>query len=194
MWGFIFHIMENLNGQKRELRKEIRLRKKIFSKEELNHRSDSITTRVLNHEMVKKANTVFLYYSMPDEVDTHKLVKRLHAQGKIVLLPKVIDESHLELIPFNGEDKLIESGPYKILEPVGKSFKNYDTIDIAIVPGVAFDKQGNRLGHGKAYYDRELKLMPKAYKIGICFAFQILENIPIDVHDIPMNCILHDEI
>jgi 5-formyltetrahydrofolate cyclo-ligase len=186
--------MENLNGQKRELRKEIRLRKKMFSKEELNHRSESITTRVLNHDMVKKANTVFLYYSMPDEVDTHKLVKQLHAQGKIVLLPKVIDESHLELIPFNGEDKLIESGPYKILEPVGKSFKNYDTIDIAIVPGVAFDKQGNRLGHGKAYYDRELKLMPKAYKIGICFAFQILENIPIDVHDIPMNCILHDEI
>ena len=89
---------------------------------------------------------------------------------------------------------MIESGPYKILEPVGKSFKNYDTIDIAIVPGVAFDKQGNRLGHGKAYYDRELKLMPKAYKIGICFAFQILGNIPIDVHDIPMNCILHDEI
>jgi len=173
--------MENLNEQKRELRKEIRLRKKKFSKEELNHRSESITTR-------------FLYYSMPDEVDTHKLVKQLHAQGKTVLLPKVIDESHLELIPFNGEDKLIESGPYKILEPVGKSFKNYDTIDIAIVPGVAFDKQGNRLGHGKAYYDRELKLMPKAYKIGICFAFQILENIPIDVHDIPMNCILHDEI
>ena len=110
--------MENLNGQKRELRKEIRLRKKMFSKEELNHRSESITTRVLNHDMVKKANTVFLYYSMPDEVDTHKLVKQLHAQGKTVLLPKVIDESHLELIPFNGEDKLIESGPYKILEPV----------------------------------------------------------------------------
>ncbi len=186
--------MQDLNEQKKILREQIRQYKRKCSQEELNNWSNSTYGQLLNCEEVRKANTIFLYYSMPDEVDTHKLVKQLHAQGKTVLLPKVIDESHLELIPFNGEDKLIESGPYKILEPVGKSFKNYDTIDIAIVPGVAFDKQGNRLGHGKAYYDRELKLMPKAYKIGICFAFQILENIPIDVHDIPMNCILHDEI
>ena len=186
--------MKSLSEQKKEMRKEIRLRKRNFSQEELNRRSESVNMQLLNHEKIQKANTIFLYYSMSDEVDTHELVKQLHAQGKTILLPKVIDSSHLNLIPFNGEDKLIEAGPYKILEPIGEPFKNYDTIDLAIVPGVAFDKQGNRLGHGMAYYDRELKLMPKAFKIGICFKFQMVEKIAVGSHDIPMNCIIHDEL
>lgn len=192
VWFFIFLIMESLNEQKRKLREEIRLRKIKFSKEELKRRSESICLQLLNIEKVQKANTIFLYYSMSDEVDTHELVKLLFAQGKTILLPRVIDDSHLNLIPFNGEDNLAEAGSYHILEPIGKPYNNYDTIDLAIVPGMAFDEEGNRLGHGKAYYDRVLKLMPKAYKIGVCFKFQMVKKLPAGHHDIPMNRIIHD--
>ena len=82
--------MEDLNEQKRKLREEIRLRKIKFSKEELKRRSESICLHLLNIEKVQKANTIFLYYSTSDEVDTHELVKRLYAQGKTILLPRVI--------------------------------------------------------------------------------------------------------
>ena len=109
-------------------------------------------------------------------------------------MPRVVDDEHLELIPFCGEENLIESGAYHILEPIGHPFKNYDEIKLAIVPGVAFDTDGNRLGHGRAYYDRQLNLMPDAYKIGICFSFQMVEKIPVSDHDIAMDRIIHDRL
>ena len=186
--------MQDLNEQKKILREQIRQYKRKCSQEELNNWSNSIYGQLLNCEEVRKANTIFLYYSMPDEVDTHKIVRHLFLQGKTILLPKVIDKRHLELIPFCGEECLMESGPYHILEPIGPPFKNYDEIKLAIVPGVAFDADGNRLGHGRAYYDRQLNLMPDAYKIGICFSFQMVEKVPVSDHDIAMDRIIHDRL
>ena len=184
--------MGNLNEQKKILREQIRQYKRKYSQEELNNWSESIYEQLLNCEEVQKANTVFLYYSMPDEVDTHKIIRQLFLQGKTILLPRVIDDEHLELIPFRGEENLIESGAYHILEPIGCPFKNYNDIELAIVPGVAFDADGNRLGHGRAYYDRQLNLMPNAYKIGICFSFQMVKKVPVSAHDVAMNRVIFD--
>ena len=100
--------MQDLNEQKKILREQIRQYKRKCSQEELNNWSNSIYGQLLNCEEVRKANTIFLYYSMPDEVDTHKIVRHLFLQGKTILLPKVIDKRHLELIPFCGEECLME--------------------------------------------------------------------------------------
>ena len=77
-------------------------------------------------------------------------------------------------------------GSYGIEEPIGDVVKDYDRIELAIIPGVGFDLQGNHLGRGKGYYDRLLPKL-KAYKIGICFQFQVIEPIPFESFDIPMD-------
>lgn len=73
------------------------------------------------------------------------------------------------------------------MEPTGELFTDYDLIDVAIVPGMAFDREGHRLGRGKGYYDRFLAQLPHIYKIGICFPFQLVDKVPADVHDILMD-------
>ena len=74
------------------------------------------------------------------------------------------------------------------MEPTGRSFTDYASIDLAVIPGMAFDTSGNRLGRGKGYYDRFLSLLPPyIYKIGVCFGFQMFDSIPSDTTDIRMN-------
>ena len=73
------------------------------------------------------------------------------------------------------------------MEPSGELFTHYDSIDVAIIPGMAFDAGGNRLGRGKGYYDRLLARIPDVYKIGICFDFQKVESVPADINDIKMD-------
>ena len=76
------------------------------------------------------------------------------------------------------------------MEPTGEVFDNYTDIDLAVIPGVAFDKDGNRMGRGKGYYDRLLPKLGNTYKIGICLPFQLVEKIPTDEHDVRMDEVL----
>lgn len=91
--------------------------------------------------------------------------------------------------PLNSPDDLQE-GAFHILEPTGTAFTDYDSIEIAVVPGMSFDAEGHRLGRGKGYYDRFLPRIPRAYKIGICFDFQKTPHVPTDAHDVPMDEVL----
>ena len=130
---------------------------------------------------------MLLYHSLPDEVDTHAFIRRWSAQKRI-LLP-VVKGDDLELRLYTGDDRLTE-GAFHIDEPTGTAFTDYAAIDLAVIPGVAFDRQGNRLGRGKGYYDRLLPRIPTAYKLGLCFPFQVLNQIPAEAHDIPMDEVL----
>ena len=103
----------------------------------------------------------------------------------------VVKGDELELRYYTGKQDL-QKGSYNIEEPQGELLTNYDKIDLAIIPGVAFDSQGNRLGRGKGYYDRLLKQL-NAYKIGICFHFQICTHIPTETFDKPMDEVWSEE-
>lgn len=106
---------------------------------------------------------------------------------KRIVLPVVIGEE-LELRLYTGPHDLA-IGPYGIAEPTGEVFTRYESIDLAIVPGVAFDASGHRLGRGKGYYD---KLLPHitAFKMGICFPFQLVDEVPAEPFDVCMNTII----
>ena len=106
------------------------------------------------------------------------------AEGKNVLLPHVISDTEMEIWRFIGSEDL-QVGPFGILEPTEERFTDYETIDVAIVPGMAFDRQGHRLGRGKGYYDRFLTKIPQTYKIGLCDPSSLLDFIPTDKNDIP---------
>ncbi len=170
---------------KQELRQAIRRQKQMFSG---NDASETLR-QLRQHPRLINADTLLLYSALQDEVPTQSLLDELVAQGKTVLLPRVVSDTDMELRQYTGLQDL-QVGAFGILEPTGKLFTDYEKIDVAVVPGMAFDKEGHRLGRGKGYYDRFLRLLPKTYKIGICFLWQLVDNVPTDEHDILMDQIM----
>lgn len=172
---------------KAELRKNIRERKRQFTSKMLGELSLMLINKLLENDKIKEANTILMYYSMPDEVNTHQVVDTLVALGKKVLLPVVINGEELEIREYKDKNDLKEGIAYHIMEPIGEKYNDYKNIDVAVVPGMSFDDNGNRLGRGKGYYDRFLKQIPQAYKIGICFNFQKVKAVPTEETDIKMD-------
>ena len=99
---------------------------------------------------------------------------------------------NLQLRRYEGPQSMQEN-PFHILEPTGQPFTEYTKISVAVIPGMSFDAQGNRLGRGKGYYDRFLKQLPHTYKIGLCFDFQRAEQVPVEADDIPVDEVISHE-
>ena len=141
--------------------------------------------------------TILAYWPLPDEVDIRPLINALVAQGTTVLLPKVVDDEHMELRRYASQSDLTE-GAFHIMEPTGAPFADYDKIDVALIPGMAFDAAGHRLGRGKGYYDRFLASLrpsgliphPSPLLIGVCFPFQRVAEVPTEEHDICVDEII----
>ena len=171
---------------KQELRQHIRRQKQLHAGDD----SVAIIERLKQHPKWSCAHTILLYSALPDEVQTQSLINELVLQGKTVLLPKVIDGSTMEVRRYTGT-KDLAPGVYGIMEPIGERFTDYASIDLAVIPGMAFDQEGHRLGRGKGYYDRFLaQLTPKTYKIGLCFPWQRVDNVPTDEQDVTMDCVI----
>ena len=174
---------------KNEVRQHIRMLKGMYSAEQLKEQSDAVIARLQANPAFVAAETIMMYYSLDDEVCTHKLIDELVAQGKTVLLPVVTSAEEIELRRYHNASDL-QGGFFNIMEPVGEPFTDYDHIDVAVVPGMSFDTRCNRLGRGKGYYDRFLSRHPHIYKIGICFDFQKMPGIPTEENDIKMDVII----
>ncbi len=171
---------------KKDLRKYIRMQKQQFTNEQLEELSLPVIKKLKAHPRVKTAKTILMYYSLADEVNTHKVIDELLAEGKTILLPAVISDTEREIRYYEGPKDLM-GGFFDIMEPVGRTFTGYEAIDVAVVPGMSFDLQCNRLGRGKGYYDRFLPKIPQAYKIGVCFPFQKLPGIPAEENDMKVD-------
>ena len=182
---------------KKELRQHIREIKRQFSQQQLEELSFPIIARLKS--CLTNAKTILAYYSLPDEVDTRQLLDDRVAEGKTVLLPKVIDDENMEIRRYTGRQDL-EEGILHLMEPIGEPFTDYEDIDIvvecmggdliphlAVVPGLAFDAEGHRLGRGRGYYDRFLHRKNHPFCVGICFDFQKVAEVPVDEYDIPVD-------
>jgi 5-formyltetrahydrofolate cyclo-ligase len=123
------------------------------------------------------------------------MIKKCLSNSKNVIVP-ISDKEKRDLILSklkSWEDLAV--GAYDILEPKNDKIEqiSVDEINLAIIPGVGFDKNGNRLGHGFAYYDNLLKKLENCFKIGLAFEFQIVNKIPVEEHDIPVNEIISED-
>jgi|GEM_PF-86997 len=130
------------------------------------------------------AATVMVFASMPSEPDTDGLVARLERDGKVVVLPR-LEDGHIVPVRMTGE---VTRGQFGIREPVGPAIDPAG-IDLVIVPGVAFTADGRRLGHGKGYYDRFL-VGTTAHTVGACFAEQLVDELPVEPHDVRLDRVL----
>ena len=176
---------------KQELRQYIRSRNhgdRLFDvkSDDFNQKSVPAIASLLSHPKVVAAHTILLYSALPDEVPTQTLMDELVVKGKTVLLPKVVSDTDMVLHRYTGYSDLRE-GAYGIMEPTGEVYTDYEQIEVGIIPGMAFDQEGHRLGRGKGYYDRFLSRVPCLYKIGLCFSWQLLDHVPTDEHDIIMD-------
>ena len=175
---------------KQELRQFIRAQKKRYTSARLTAMSEEICSRVLRSAWWQEAGTLLLYYPLADEVDVRPLIKDAFGNGKRVLLPVCVGEE-LNLHLYEGDASLSE-GAFGIMEPTGALFapERYDEIQLAIVPGMAFDRAGHRLGRGKGYYDRLLPKLTEARLQGICFSFQLLDDVPAEEHDVRVQTVV----
>lgn len=179
--------MKSIQQQKKELRNKIRSLKKLQSEVDRKMQSGAILAKLEKTALFKKAKTVLLYWSMPDEVHTHDFIEKWRRE-KTVLLP-VVDGDLLKIRQYSGKSAMKPGEQFNIPEPNGPDFDNTSSIDLIIVPGMAFDSQCNRLGRGRGFYDKLLS-SANAYKIGICFNYQYVNEVPIEEHDFKMELII----
>lgn len=167
---------------KKELRARIKALKKQHTKEQLLEQSEVILKKLEQHPDFIKAEQVMLYSALPDEVQTHAFLEKWHLK-KTVILPTVVGD---DIIPVAyGKDTDFAVGDFNILEPQNEPYTG--DFDLIVVPGVAFDRHGNRLGRGKGYYDRFLCHHLEVKRIGICFGFQLVDEVPAEPFDIRMD-------
>lgn len=178
---------DDINSRKKELRKLIKERKKNFLLENSIIDSEIIFNKIELLPQFIQAKVVLSYWSLPDEVNTHRFIQKWATEKKMVL-PIIVGDT-LELRAFCGTEELIKNSSFGIHEPVAGELVDPVDVDFAIIPGIAFDKKGNRLGRGKGFYDRFLK-QTNAYKVAVGFDFQILDNVPVSSFDVPVDIVL----
>ncbi|MBU4304198.1 MAG: 5-formyltetrahydrofolate cyclo-ligase [Candidatus Omnitrophica bacterium] len=174
-------ILKKLKAQREELRqkKSLNIKKQLFSQPPF------IT-----------ADTVMFYIAKDGEVDTTAMIKDALEMGKKVVVPVTLVKEK-KIIPSQMIDypRELEEGPYGIYQPKRRYVRKVPLkdIDVIIVPGIAFDRKGNRLGRGGGYFDRFLAKLKKRNipMFGIAFKFQILKQIPVFFHDIPVDKLIY---
>lgn len=175
---------------KAEIRKQIRTLKRAMMLDEKLRRSDMIMHQLEQTPQFGTSKVVLLYWSMDDEVQTHAFVEKWY-RDKVLLLPCVQGDD-LVLRQYTGPDCMVAGEQFGIGEPSGAEWTDLDAIGMIAVPGVAFDHSNNRMGRGRGFYDRLLKTTPHAAKIGLAYSFQMMDEIPVEPHDVPMDLIIHD--
>ena len=182
--------MSNIDIEKQELRtKYILIRTQIENRE---LKSKSIINKIIEDADYKQAKVVAAYKSLESEVDTALLIKHALKNKKIIALPKVV-ENEIEFYKINSLNAKLIKSKFGVEEPEGtqEDYVLSNKIDLIIVPGICFDKENNRLGFGKGYYDRYLKTST-ANSIGICFKEQIVDCVPTTSYDIKVKKVITD--
>ena len=172
---------------KSQIRNKILVSLKIQKEAERDRKSRIIKKKLFKSSLFKKAKRVMFYITFDGEVNTKEMIREAQNLGKIVAVP--VCKKNKKISPCRLEaDCHLKKGLYGICEPAVKRTIDLKKLDLVIVPGVAFDRKGNRLGRGKGYYDYFLKKIPKRIpSIGLAFKFQILPSIPATKHDVSVG-------
>lgn len=182
---------------KKAFRTEILEKRKNMSQEELEKKSSSIAKALFSTDFYRNSKHVMIYVDFRNEVRTEEIIKTALKEGKSVVIPiSVMESKQLILSKLFDYDKELETGTYGILEPKSEFIREVvpELIDLILVPGVAFDKRGYRIGYGGGYYDRFLSNIQKSVpKIALAFDLQIVPHVKEGKYDIPMDYVITEE-
>ena len=185
------------DGMKMEdrLRKSIEKKRNALSTSDVLEKSSRIKKRIFEMDLFRDAQTILFYVSYGNEVYTHDMIKESISLGKTVVVPKSVTKNNALILSRLTDWNNLEVGAYNILEPKQESIEQVDveSIDLIIVPGVVFDESGNRIGHGKGYYDRLLNDSQNIPNIGLAFELQMIDNIESEKHDEKIDVIITED-
>ena len=173
---------------KKELRRSIRERKRAMTEEEIASRSAALGKAFAASELYQQAETIYGYLPYNQEVRTVPMLEQALRDGKKVAVPKVMGD---EMVFIYLEDlSLVEKGYAGIPEPVANGPVAQDTTALVLMPGLAFDREGHRIGYGGGFYDKFLQREPEHPTLALCYEFQMLPHLETEEHDIPVDCVL----
>jgi 5-formyltetrahydrofolate cyclo-ligase len=179
--------MEDVKARKSEIRRSVLARRDALSKKQRAEKSRAIMDRLFEFANFLESRIVIFYLSHKSEVDTERMIKKALALEKIIALP-LINEEKKEIIPLKIDNIDRDTGPgYRgIREPLPQRCKEIPVqhINLAIIPGIAFDERGGRIGYGTGFYDRFIPdLDVTTRKVALAFECQIVPQIPMEPHD-----------
>jgi 5-formyltetrahydrofolate cyclo-ligase len=176
---------------KQAIRSKILSQLKIQKEENRDRKSQVIKNTLCRTKEFRKAKNVMFYIALKGEVNTEEMIKEAKKQGKTVTVPVCCRDSFTLRPCILDDHAKLKLGPYGVHEPVEEKCIRPPDLDLIIVPGLAFDKSGNRLGRGKGYYDRFLSKLPSEIpSIGLAFDFQILSSVPTTEHDVSVTRVI----
>ncbi|MBO5445686.1 MAG: 5-formyltetrahydrofolate cyclo-ligase [Muribaculaceae bacterium] len=171
--------------EKSDIRRKMKNLRLMLSEMEKESAADEVFSKLEQTAAFMMADNILMYHSLPDELSTVRFLRKWRDR-KHFFLPRV-NGVNLEILPF--EESRLELGAFHIEEPTGNDLTDVDDIELMVIPAVAFDRKGNRLGRGKGFYDRLLKTS-RAIKIGVGYEFQLLDDIPCEPHDVAMDMVI----
>jgi len=190
-------VMDEVREKKQEIRNEIATFFDALEDEVLAANTTTIENRLFEFANFLESKIVMLYVNAENEVGTQNIVKRAFEYSKIVVLPAFDPaRSTMKLMKVDNPDKDLTMGPRGILEPNPAKCKTVplDCIDIAIVPGIAMDEKGGRIGSGDGYYDRIIPDLPMTTrKVGLVFEGQLVPQVPMESHDKHVDIIITEK-
>lgn len=185
---------------KKSIRSELRAKRESLEPKLWQDYSNKIQRNILKSQLYKECDILMAYADKNNEVGTLTLCEDALISGKELYFPKVLEnfnEARMEFYRVNSTNELTP-GFHNILEPLGDVTRVFDyekTLGrkvLMIVPGIAFDDKGHRLGYGKGYYDNYLRDKEAIMRIGICFSMQIIDHVPITRNDLHVNYIVSE--
>lgn len=184
-----------MNLIKQEQRKNILEKRNCLTVGQINCISEIIINKLIKLEAFKQSNVIMCYMDFNNEVKTKDFINLCFIMGKRVAIPYIKSNSEMVAVEIINIENDVVRGSYGILEPKNNAAEiEPKEIDFVITPGIAFDKEKNRLGYGKGYYDRFLEKVKKnCFKVAIAYDFQILDSISKDNHDIPLDMIISEK-
>jgi 5-formyltetrahydrofolate cyclo-ligase len=178
--------MNEFELTKREFREAVKKRLAIMTPSEYSESNAAIREHFLGLGRVQRAISIMIYHSIGNEVETVSIIQTLLSIGKTVSLPVCMPSRDLIAGLVTDVNQLITTH-FGLREPDLKELQHPEFMDLIVVPGLAFDERGYRLGRGAGYYDRFLAGQPYCYKLGFAYNFQVFPQIPAESHDIRMD-------
>lgn len=173
---------------KTTLRKQIREQKRAMSAEQIESASQKLKELFLASDLYHQAKTIYGYLPYNQEVRTVSMLEQALADGKKVAVPKVYGDE-MKFIYLTDLSK-VEKGYSGIPEPIENEPVGDDPTALVLMPGLAFDSEGHRIGYGGGFYDKFLAAEPNHPTLALCYAFQMVEEIPTEAFDVPVDLVL----
>ena len=173
---------------KTELRREIRARKRAMTEAEIEERSARLARLFFASGAYQNAKTIYGYLPYNQEVRTVPMLERALKDGKMVAVPKVYGDEMKFL--YLDDLTAVAKGYAGIPEPIADEPVAHDETALVLMPGLAFDPQGHRIGYGGGFYDKFLAAEPNHPTLALCYEFQMLPKLDVEDHDIPVDTVL----